>query len=253
MTDVLDERPVLDIPRDTPPPPRRAPRETLIEARDLTKTYVMGDNIVRALAGVSFSVKRGEYLAIIGPSGSGKSTLMNVLGGLDRPDGGLYKFEGEEVSAMDDNDLAEFRNRKIGFIFQSFQLLPRLNAQANVELPLVYAGMPRAERAERALAMLAKVGLAERADHKPTQLSGGQQQRVAIARALAGEPSLLLADEPTGALDSRTGQDVLALFDQLHAQGATLIIVTHDPGVAARAERVIEMRDGEIIRDGAPQ
>ena len=253
MTDVLDERPPSDTPRNAPPPPRREPRQSLIEARDLIKTYVMGDNVVRALAGVSFTVERGEYLAIIGPSGSGKSTLMNVLGGLDRPDSGVYKFEGEEVSSLDDNELAEFRNRKIGFIFQSFQLLPRLNAQANVELPLVYAGVTRANRSEQALAMLAKVGLADRADHRPTQLSGGQQQRVAVARALAGNPSLLLADEPTGALDSRTGQDVLALFDQLHTQGSTLIIVTHDHDVASRAQRVIEMRDGEIIRDGAPQ
>ena len=225
----------------------------LIQTRDLRKTYVMGDNIVTALDGVSFAVHPGEMLAIIGPSGSGKSTLMNVLGGLDRPDGGAYEFEGREVSTLDDDELAEFRNKKIGFIFQSFQLLARLNAQANVELPLVYAGLPKAERSARAAAMLQKVGLADRGDHRPTQLSGGQQQRVAIARALAGEPSLLLADEPTGALDSKTGLEVLGLFDSLHAQGATIVIVTHDPNIARRAQRVIEMSDGQIIRDGAPQ
>jgi putative ABC transport system ATP-binding protein len=224
----------------------------MIEARDLRKRYVMGDNIVNALDGVSFTIRSGEHVAIIGPSGSGKSTLMNVLGGLDRPDSGLYRFEGDEVSAMDDDALATFRNRKIGFIFQSFQLLPRLNALANVELPLIYAGVDKAARAASAQKMLDRVGLGTRADHRPTQLSGGQQQRVAIARALAGEPSLLLADEPTGALDSKTGVEVLALFEELHNQGSTIVIVTHDPKVAARARRVIEMSDGKIVRDGAP-
>jgi putative ABC transport system ATP-binding protein len=177
---------------------------------------------------------------------------MNILGGLDRPDEGSYIFEGEEVEEMDDDALASFRNRKIGFIFQSFQLLPRLDARHNVELPMIYAGLPRAERMARADAMLAKVGLAERGDHRPTQLSGGQQQRVAVARALASEPSLLLADEPTGALDSKTGQEVLAMFDDLNKQGVTLVVVTHDHTVATRAQRVIEMRDGKILRDGAP-
>jgi putative ABC transport system ATP-binding protein len=240
--------------RPAPPPTRpRPPRGSkLIDAIDLRKTYVMGDNVVKALDGVSFSIRQGEHVAIIGPSGSGKSTLMNVLGGLDRPDSGKYLFEGEEVSAMDDNDLAAFRNRKIGFIFQSFQLLPRLSAQENVELPLIYAGVPKTERAVRAQQMLERVGLGTRGDHRPTQLSGGQQQRVAIARALAGEPSLLLADEPTGALDSKTGVEVLALFEELHRQGSTIVLVTHDPKVAARAARVIEMEDGNIIRDGAP-
>jgi putative ABC transport system ATP-binding protein len=241
--------------RPAPPPVAKArpPRGSkLIDAIDLRKTYVMGDNVVKALDGVSFSIRQGEHVAIIGPSGSGKSTLMNVLGGLDRPDSGKYLFEGEEVSAMDDNDLAAFRNRKIGFIFQSFQLLPRLTAQQNVELPLIYAGVPKAERATRAQAMLDRVGLGTRGDHRPTQLSGGQQQRVAIARALAVEPSLLLADEPTGALDSKTGIEVLALFEELHKQGSTIVLVTHDPKVAARAARVIEMQDGNIIRDGAP-
>jgi putative ABC transport system ATP-binding protein len=224
----------------------------MITARDLKKIYTMGDNKVRALDGVSFTVHAGEYVAVIGPSGSGKSTLMNILGGLDRPDEGSYIFEGEEVEEMDDDALASFRNRKIGFIFQSFQLLPRLDARHNVELPMIYAGLPRAERMARADAMLAKVGLAERGDHRPTQLSGGQQQRVAVARALASEPSLLLADEPTGALDSKTGQEVLAMCDDLNKQGVTLVVVTHDHTVATRAQRVIEMRDGKILRDGAP-
>jgi putative ABC transport system ATP-binding protein len=177
---------------------------------------------------------------------------MNVLGGLDRPDDGSYVFEGEEVANMSDDALALFRNRRIGFIFQSFQLLPRLDARRNVELPMIYAGMPKAQRLARADAMLARVGLGERGDHRPTQLSGGQQQRVAVARALVSEPSLLLADEPTGALDSKTGQEVLAMFDELNSQGVTLVVVTHDHTVAARAHRVIEMRDGKITRDGAP-
>ncbi len=225
----------------------------LIEARELVKTYRMGDNEVRALAGVSFTIREGEYVAVIGPSGSGKSTLMNILGGLDRPTAGQYAFEGEAVAGMDDDQLAVFRNAKIGFIFQSFQLLARLDARANVELPLIYAGLDRAERLARAERTLARVGLAERAHHRPAQLSGGQQQRVAIARALAGAPRLLLADEPTGALDTKTGEDVLALFEELNVQGATIVIVTHDHEVAARARRVIEMRDGVIVRDGAPQ
>jgi putative ABC transport system ATP-binding protein len=226
--------------------------QPLIVARDLEKIYVMGDNQVRALDGVSFSIQAGEYVAVIGPSGSGKSTLMNILGGLDRPDRGSYVFEGEDIESMDDDDLASFRNRKIGFVFQSFQLLPRLDAQANVELPMIYAGVKKAERAERAKRQLAVVGLGARGDHRPTQLSGGQQQRVALARALVTEPSLLLADEPTGALDSKTGVEVLAIFEQLNKQGVTIVVVTHDAGVAAHAKRVIEMRDGKITRDGAP-
>jgi putative ABC transport system ATP-binding protein len=225
----------------------------MIVARDLTKVYVMGDNEVRALDGVSFTVHPGEYVAVIGPSGSGKSTLMNILGGLDRPDGGSYVFEGEDVERMDDDALASFRNRKIGFVFQSFQLLPRLNAQANVELPMIYGGIAKAQRSERAKRLLDMVGLGARGDHRPTQLSGGQQQRVALARALVTEPSLLLADEPTGALDSRTGAEVLGIFDDLNKQGVTIVVVTHDHDVAAHARRVIEMRDGKIVRDGAPQ
>ena len=239
-------------------PPAPAPRLDVVRARpmitvrDLFKIYKMGDNEVRALDGVSFTVHPGEYIAVTGPSGSGKSTLMNVLGGLDRSDKGSYVFEGEEVANMSDDALALFRNRRIGFIFQSFQLLPRLDARRNVELPMIYAGMPKAERLARADAMLARVGLGDRGDHRPTQLSGGQQQRVAVARALVSEPSLLLADEPTGALDSKTGQEVLAMFDELNSQGVTLVVVTHDHTVAARAHRIIEMRDGKITRDGAP-
>jgi putative ABC transport system ATP-binding protein len=225
----------------------------MIAARDLQKIYRMGDNEVRALDGVSFTVHPGEYVAVIGPSGSGKSTLMNILGGLDRPDSGSYVFEGEEVAQMDDDALASFRNRKIGFVFQSFQLLPRENAQANVELPMIYAGIPKAERARRAKKLLEMVGLGQRGDHRPTQLSGGQQQRVALARALVTEPSLLLGDEPTGALDSKTGVEVLGIFDDLNRQGVTIVVVTHDHGVARHARRVIEMRDGKIIRDGAPE
>jgi putative ABC transport system ATP-binding protein len=225
----------------------------MIAARDLKKIYRMGDNEVRALDGVSFTVHPGEYVAVIGPSGSGKSTLMNIIGGLDRPDSGSYVFEGEEVARMDDDALAAFRNRKIGFVFQSFQLLPRLNAQSNVELPMIYGGIDKAERARRAKRLLEMVGLGTRGDHRPTQLSGGQQQRVALARALVTEPSLLLGDEPTGALDSRTGQEVLGIFDDLNKQGVTIVVVTHDHGVARHAQRVVEMRDGKIIRDGAPQ
>ncbi len=231
----------------------RVSARPMIAARDLQKIYRMGDNEVRALDGVSFTVHPGEYVAVIGPSGSGKSTLMNILGGLDRPDSGSYVFEGEEVAQMDDDALASFRNRKIGFVFQSFQLLPRENAQANVELPMIYAGIPKAERARRAKKLLEMVGLGQRGDHRPTQLSGGQQQRVALARALVTEPSLLLGDEPTGALDSKTGVEVLGIFDDLNRQGVTIVVVTHDHGVARHARRVIEMRDGKIIRDGAPE
>jgi putative ABC transport system ATP-binding protein len=240
-------------PASAPRPEIRLSARPMIAARDLQKIYRMGDNEVRALDGVSFTVHPGEYVAVIGPSGSGKSTLMNILGGLDRPDAGSYVFEGEEVAEMDDDALASFRNRKIGFVFQSFQLLPRENAQANVELPMVYSGIPKAERAVRAKKLLEMVGLGQRGDHRPTQLSGGQQQRVALARALVTEPSLLLGDEPTGALDSKTGVEVLGIFDELNRQGVTIVVVTHDHGVARHARRVIEMRDGKIIRDGAPE
>ena len=221
----------------------------MIEIRDLAKIYRMGEETVAALAGVSLTIDRGEHTAIIGPSGSGKSSLMNILGGLDRPTRGTYRFEGEEVGEMDDDSLADFRSRRIGFVFQSFQLLPRLSALQNVELPMVYAGLPPAERRERAAAMLERVGLGSRMGHRPTQLSGGQQQRVAIARALANAPDLLLADEPTGALDSQTGKDVLALFHQLNAEGLTILIVTHDHDVAAQAGRRVTFRDGLIVSD----
>lgn len=221
----------------------------MIDIQKLTKTYVMGDNVIHALGGVSLTIDRGEHVAIIGPSGSGKSTLMNVLGGLDRPTRGDYRFEDDPVADYDDDELASFRNRRIGFIFQSFQLLPRLTAVQNVELPMIYAGIPAAERRDRAVALLERVGLGDRLGNKPTQMSGGQQQRVAIARALANAPDLLLADEPTGALDTATGQEVLALFDELNSQGLTLCIVTHDNEVAARARRRIAFRDGLIVSD----
>lgn len=227
----------------------------MIEFKDLQKVYVMGEEKVAALAGISLAIGRGEFTAIIGPSGSGKSSLMNILGGLDRPTAGTYRFEGEDVGQFDDDQLADFRRRRIGFVFQSFQLLPRLSALQNVELPMVYAGVLPQERRERAAALLERVGLGSRKDHRPTQLSGGQQQRVAIARALANKPDLLLADEPTGALDTQTGEEVLALFNELNGQGLTLIIVTHDLEVAARAKRRVSFRDGHIVQDdaGAPR
>jgi len=227
----------------------------MIEIRDLQKIYQMGEETVAALAGVTLTIERGEHAAIIGPSGSGKSSLMNILGGLDRPTRGSYRFEGEEVGEMDDDSLADFRSRRIGFVFQSFQLLPRLSALQNVELPMVYAGLEPADRKQRAAAMLERVGLGSRMGHRPTQLSGGQQQRVAIARALANAPDLLLADEPTGALDTNTGQEVLALFHQLNAEGLTIVIVTHDLEVAAAAKRRVTFRDGLIVSDdhGAAQ
>ena len=221
----------------------------MIGIEGLTKTYVMGEDVIQALAGVSLDIGRGEHVAIVGPSGSGKSTLMNVLGGLDRPTSGVYRFEDDPVAEYDDDELADFRNRRIGFVFQSFQLLPRLTAVQNVELPMIYAGLPPKERRERAVELLERVGLGNRLMNKPTQMSGGQQQRVAIARSLANQPDLLLADEPTGALDQATGREVLALFDELNAQGLTLCIVTHDANVAARAKRRIAFEDGHIVSD----
>ena len=221
----------------------------MIAFQDLRKIYLMGEERVAALDGVTLSIARGEHVAVVGPSGSGKSSLMNILGGLDRPTSGSYRFEGEDVGAFDDDGLAAFRGRRIGFVFQSFQLLPRLTALQNVELPMVYAGIAPAERHDRAAALLDRVGLGPRKGHKPTQLSGGQQQRVAIARALANSPDLLLADEPTGALDTHTGQEVLALFRQLNAEGLTLVVVTHDQEVAAQAGRRVSFRDGKIVED----
>ncbi|WP_334161279.1 ABC transporter ATP-binding protein [Phenylobacterium sp.] len=221
----------------------------MIEVRNLRKVYTMGDEALAALAGVDLDVARGEYVAVIGPSGSGKSTLMNILGGLDRPTSGDYRFEGEDVAHFGDDELADFRRRRIGFVFQSFQLLPRLSALQNVELPMIYAGLPRDERKARAAELLERVGLGGRMGHRPTQLSGGQQQRVAVARSLANRPDLLLADEPTGALDTQTSRDVLKLFHELNADGLTLMVVTHDPEVAAEARRRVSFRDGLIVSD----
>lgn len=221
----------------------------VIEIADLYKTYEMGENIVHALNGVSLTVRQGEYVAIIGASGSGKSTLMNMIGLLDRPTSGSYKIRGKETSELSKNELADLRSREIGFVFQRFNLLARTSAQRQVELPLFYAGVTSKKSAQMAVEALGRVGLGDRIDHKPEELSGGQQQRVAIARALVNHPSLLLADEPTGALDSHTGQEILALFDELHDQGMTLVVVTHDMGVAQRAQRIVTLRDGEIIAD----
>jgi putative ABC transport system ATP-binding protein len=221
----------------------------LLEARDLHRTYQTGEVAVHALQGVSLDVEAGESVAIIGASGSGKSTLLNVLGCLDRPTRGSYRLGGEEVARLDRNRLAEIRNRTLGFVFQSFNLLPRTTALENVELPLLYAGVGARERRRRAAAALERVGLGDRLDRHPSQLSGGQQQRVAIARALVGEPRVVLADEPTGNLDSRTSVEIMDLLDGLVAAGITVILVTHEQDIAARAARVIEMQDGRIVRD----
>jgi putative ABC transport system ATP-binding protein len=210
---------------------------------------MMGDVQVRALRGVNMRVERGEYVAIMGPSGSGKSTLMNLLGCLDTPTEGSYRLAGEEVSRLTDEQTAAIRNRRIGFVFQTFHLLPRYSALDNVGLPLRYGGVPRDERRRRARIVLERVGLADRVDHRPNQLSGGQRQRVAIARALVNDPDLLLADEPTGNLDSQVGEEILALFDELHESGRTVVMVTHEPDVAARAGRLIRFVDGEIVED----
>jgi putative ABC transport system ATP-binding protein len=221
----------------------------LIHTRDLTKTYQVGDNQIRALAGVSVDIGQGEFTAVMGPSGSGKSTFMNMLGCLDRPTSGEYVLGSRRVSDLAGDELAEVRNSSIGFVFQTFNLLARTAAVENVELPLVYAGVPSAERRLRALEMLAKVGLAERADHQPAQLSGGQQQRVAIARALVTRPLLILADEPTGALDSRTSVEIMALLQELNRGGMTVVMVTHEADVARFARRVLRFRDGHLVED----
>ena len=221
----------------------------LIEARELTKVYAMGGQTVHALRGVSLDIAEGEFVAIMGASGSGKSTLMNILGCLDQPSTGEYRLAGEAVQGMAADQLAAIRNRHIGFVFQQFNLLPRTSALENVELPMVYAGVRAAERQRRALAALQKVGLAERANHTPAELSGGQQQRVAIARALVNEPQLILADEPTGALDTQTSEDIMRLLAGLNAQGLTVVLVTHEHDIAAWARRRIVFRDGRIVED----
>jgi putative ABC transport system ATP-binding protein len=227
-----------------------AQKPPLLEVRDLRRSYRVGGEEVRALDGVSFRVERGEWVAVMGQSGSGKSTLMNVLGCLDTPTSGLYRIRGQDVSGLSDDELADLRNREIGFVFQTFQLLPRSAAVANVELPLVYRGVPRAERRARAEAVLRAVGLGHRMHHRPNELSGGQRQRVAIARALVGEPSLLLADEPTGNLDSATGDEIFRIFEELHRRGHTILIVTHEPRLAARCPRAIRLSDGRVLADG---
>ena len=228
---------------------RDAVPASLISMRDIWKTYVMGSEKVHALHGVSFDVQKGEYLAIIGPSGSGKSTLMNLIGCLDTPTKGEYWINGKNVSEMDDDELARIRNKEVGFVFQTFNLLARATSLHNVELPLIYAGMSSAERHEKAKQALTAVDLADRMLHKPNELSGGQRQRVAIARALVNHPSILLADEPTGALDTATSYEIMNLFERLHAEGNTIIVVTHEADIAARAHRVISIRDGMIEKD----
>jgi putative ABC transport system ATP-binding protein len=223
----------------------------VIDIENITKDYVMGDEIVRALRGVTLQIRRNEYLAVMGPSGSGKSTLMNMLGCLDTPTSGRYEFNGRNVADMDDDELAAIRNREIGFVFQTFNLLPRATSLRNVELPLIYAGMDRESREERAAQALTDVGLGDRIQHKPNELSGGQRQRVAIARALVNNPSIILADEPTGNLDSKTGEEIMVLLEDLYHRGNTIILVTHERDIAAHARRTIRLRDGLIEMDHA--
>ena len=222
----------------------------LIELKDVYKIYPMGDETVHALDGVSLSIDQGEFVAIVGSSGSGKSTAMNIIGCLDVPTSGSYHLGGVDVSTMDDDQQAEIRNKMLGFIFQQYNLIPKLSVLENVELPLLYAGVPAEERRNRAIRSLERVGLADKWKHLPSQLSGGQQQRVSIARALAGSPSVILADEPTGALDSRTGREVLSFLKQLNREGDTVVLITHDNSIAVRADRIIRLQDGRIIYDG---
>ncbi|MCK5376219.1 MAG: ABC transporter ATP-binding protein [Acidobacteria bacterium] len=225
------------------------PNGRIIEMHGITKVYDTGKIQVEALRGIDLTVGRGEFVAVVGPSGSGKSTLLNLLGCLDTPTDGDYRLSGEAVAGLDRDRLADIRNRRVGFVFQNFNLLPQLSALENVEMPLLFGGVGRRERRRRALEQLDAVGLADRVEHKPTELSGGQMQRVAIARALAMEPDLLLADEPTGNLDTSSGSDILSVLDHLSKQGRTLMVVTHDPALARRADRMVEIRDGEIVED----
>lgn len=221
----------------------------MIEFRDIYKIYSMGDNEVRAVDGISFNIDEGEFVAIVGQSGSGKSTCMNIIGALDVPTSGKYFLNGKDVSKLSDDELAEIRNKQIGFIFQQYNLIPKLNVYENVELPLLYSNIEPKERNDRIMKALERVGLVERRHHMPNQLSGGQQQRVSIARALATHPSLLLADEPTGALDSKTGREILALLKQLNSEGNTVVLITHDNSIAEEAKRIIRIQDGKIVSD----
>ena len=223
--------------------------QAIIVTEDLQRHYEMGGEVIHALRGIDLQIAPGEYVAVMGPSGSGKSTLMNMIGCLDTPDDGQYWLNGKLVSDMNDRELARVRNSEVGFVFQTFNLLPRATALHNVEMPLIYAGMKRKERLQRAAAALTRVGLGDRMSHRPNEMSGGQRQRVAVARALVTEPSILLADEPTGNLDTATGEDIMSLFDELHAAGHTIILVTHEANVAAHAERAIILRDGSIETD----
>lgn len=222
---------------------------SIISVRNMVKTYYMGANVVNALQGVNLEIVKNEYVALMGPSGSGKSTLMNLIGCLDTPTSGEYILNGSNVSTMDDSELAGVRNKEIGFIFQTFNLLPRLTALDNVALPLVYAGLSRAQRTEKAKHVLESVGLGDRMDHRPNELSGGQRQRVAVARALVNDPSIILADEPTGNLDSKTSYEIIGLFEEIHALGNTIVLVTHEPDIAEFAHRIVKMRDGRIESD----
>jgi len=231
------------------PPNWAAPNSYMITTEDLWKSYDMGSEQVHALRGISLRIQRNEYVAIMGPSGSGKSTLMNLIGCLDSPSKGKYWLNGQLVSELDDDELARIRNKEIGFVFQTFNLLARATSLHNVELPLIYAGVPSEERAQRAKAALASVGMEDRMNHKPNELSGGQRQRVAIARALVNKPAIILADEPTGNLDSQTGNEIMALFDRLHSEGNTIVLVTHEHDIAEYAHRIVSIRDGVVAKD----
>lgn len=224
-----------------------------ISLKDITKDYVMGDNVVHALAGVNLEIANGEMTAIMGPSGSGKSTLMNILGCLDRPTSGSYRLNGREVATLDDNELASVRNKEIGFVFQTFNLLARMSALQNVALPMVYAGIDKKTRMERALQALTSVGLADRKDHQPNELSGGQRQRVAIARALVNDPAIIMADEPTGNLDTKSGDEIMDIFCRLNQEGRTIILVTHEPDIAEFTRRILLFRDGVLVKDEVRQ